>query len=74
MRFGKYLTTLTKPELDYFLEQCNFSEEEEIIFNMLAKGKSLTEISIKTQNSITTVRRRIYNIKGKVAKTDGKNH
>ena len=34
MRFSK----LTKPELDYFLENANFTEEEEKIFKMLSKG------------------------------------
>lgn len=35
----------TKPELDIFREQCNFTDEELQFFEYRAKDKSLVEIS-----------------------------
>lgn len=74
MRLGRYLSSLTKPELEFLKDQCNFSEEEEIIFHMLAKKRSITEISIKSQISISTTNRRIIGIKRKVCKVNGENY
>ena len=37
---------LTKPELEEILKNANFTEEEEEIFKLLVKGKSLEEIAI----------------------------
>lgn len=68
MRLGKYLSSLTKPELEELEKICNFSEEEVIIFYMLSKNKSLTEISMKNQISLSTLKRRNLNIKEKVGK------
>ena len=64
------LSKLTKPELEKILENANFTKEEEIIFLMLSKGKSLEEISAKTFLPIATVNRRVRNIKDKI---EGKN-
>lgn len=66
MRFGKYLSALTKPELEKLKENCNFSEEEEVIFNYLSKQKSIREISIKMNISEPTVNRRVKDLKIKV--------
>ena len=66
MRFGKYLSSLTKPELENLIENCNFSEEEEVIFKHLSKQKSIREISIKMNISEPTVNRRIKNLRIKV--------
>lgn len=74
MRLGQYLSSLTKPELEEIETICNFSEEEGIIFNMLSKNKSLTEISIKLGISIATVKRRMERIIRKVKKINGKNY
>lgn len=71
MRLGKYLTTLTKPELDNFLRDCNFSDDEIIVFNMLSKNKSLTEISVQTGMSISTIRRRKITIQSKLERLNG---
>ena len=68
MRIGKYLSTLTKPELEEIENKANFSDEEKTIYYMLSKKKSLTEISINNQISISTLKRRINNIKWKVDK------
>ena len=68
MRIGKYLSTLTKPELEEIENKANFSDEEKVIYYMLSKKKSLTEISINNQISISTLKRRINSIKWKVGK------
>lgn len=64
MRFSK----LTKPELDYFLENANFTEEEEKIFRMLSKGKSRSQAGLEISVSDSTIDRRIRDIKCKIAR------
>lgn len=59
----------TKPELDYILENANFTEEQEKIFRMLTgrQGRqSIVYISIKMNMSESTVKRRIKQIKSKI--------
>ena len=68
MRLGRYLSSLTKPELELLENECNFSDEEGIIFSYLAKGKYIREIALKTCLSEKTVERRIERIKFKVCK------
>ena len=59
----------TKPELDFILENANFTEEQEKIFRMLT-GKygrqSNVYIAIKMNMSESTVKRRIKEIKKKI--------
>lgn len=74
MRVGKYLSTLTKPELEEIENKANFSDEEKTIYYMLSKKKSLTEISINNQISISTLKRRINSIKWKVGKINENNN
>ena len=74
MRIGKYLSTLTKPELEEIENKANFSDEEKTIYYMLSKKKSLTEISINNQISLSTLKRRINNIKWKVGKINENNN
>jgi DNA-binding NarL/FixJ family response regulator len=64
MRFSK----LTKPELDYLLENANFTEEEEKIFRMLSKGKSRSQVGLEISVSDSTIDRRIRDIKSKIAR------
>lgn len=40
MRLGKYLSELTKPELEELKDLLNLSDEEEKVFNELSKGRS----------------------------------
>lgn len=59
----------TKFELDYILENANFTEEQEKIFKMLTgrRGReSIVCISMKTNMSESTVKRRIKQIKSKI--------
>ena len=59
----------TKPELDYILENANFTIEEEQIFKMLTSkyGRaSIVNISLTMNISESTVKRRIKQIKHKI--------
>lgn len=66
------LSKLTKPELEEILKNANFTEDEEKIFNLLCKGKSLAQISTATFLPISTLSRRIKEIKEKVGEIDMK--
>lgn len=74
MRLGKYLSSMTKPELEEIRENCNLSYEDSIIFTMLSQNCSLTEISMKNQISLSTLKRRTKTIKEKVGKLYGKSN
>ena len=59
----------TKPELDYILENANFTEEQERIFKMLTgrQGRlSIVNIAFRMNMSESTVKRRIRQIKNKI--------
>ena len=61
----------TKPELDYILNNANFTVEQEQIFKMLTSkyGRaSIVNIAIKMNMSESTVKRRIKQIKHKIIK------
>ena len=72
MRLGKYLSSLTKPELEELKELLNLTEDELEAFSMLAKGKTLVEVSMENKTSVSTIKRRIESIKRKVEKLNGK--
>ena len=69
---GKYLSSLTKPELEELKELLNLTEDELEAFSMLAKGKTLVEVSMENKTSVSTLKRRIESIKRKVEKLNGK--
>ena len=59
----------TTPELEYILNNANFTVEQEEIFKMLTSkyGRaSIVNISIKMHMSESTVKRRIKQIKKKI--------
>lgn len=60
------LSKLTKPELEEILENANLTEDEEYVFKMLSKGKSLEQIAFEHAISTATVSRRIECIKKKI--------
>lgn len=59
----------TKPELNYIIENANFTDEQLKIFNLLT-GKNgretIVAISFKMNMSESTVKRRIKEIKNKI--------
>ena len=62
MKFSR----LTKPELEEIIKNANFTEDEEEIFLLLAKGLSIREISFRQSFSERTIRRRKVDIINKV--------
>lgn len=71
MRLGKYLSSLTKPELELISENANFTADEKIIFLMLAKNKSIVQISQEINVCTRTVNRKIGTIKEKIMRLEG---
>lgn len=57
---------LCKAELDFLIENCNFSSDECIIIEMSSKRKSDVEIAEKLNISISTVTKRKKKIMEKV--------
>ena len=77
MRMGKFLSSLTKPELETIITNANFTEEEQKIFELLTKDRCITEIAIKLCVCERTINRRIKNIESKISKVGecrGKNN
>lgn len=71
MRLGKYLSSLTKPELEEIKELLNLTEDEEMIFKGLSKGRNKTQVAIDCMVSISTVDNRIRAISGKLIRLKG---
>ena len=77
MRLGKYLSSLTKPELELIIKNANFTDDEQKIFELLAKDKSITQIATSLCVCERTINRRIRNIESKISKVGecrGKNN
>lgn len=66
MGLGKYLSSLTKPELEELKNVCNFVDEDLVIIDCLIREKSYEEISSYIKCSTATVGRKISAIKEKV--------
>ena len=77
MRMGKFLSSLTKPELETIIKNANFTDDELKIFELLAKDKCITQIAIKLCVCERTINRRMKNIESKISKVGeycGKNN
>lgn len=61
-------TEFTQPECERFRRECNFTDEERMVFDLRVKAFSLVEIHQKLNMSESTVNRRIKNIKRKIYK------
>lgn len=55
-----------KQEYDYFIENCGFNDDEKEILDLRRSGKSIVEISIIKNTSISTINRNIKRIKKKI--------
>lgn len=71
MRLGKYLSSLTKPELEELKKQLNLTESESEVYNMLSVGKSNTNIADRICVCDRTVCRISNKIKHKISKLQG---
>ena len=61
-RLGKYLSSLTKPELEELKDLLNLTEDEELVFLQLSKGRSKIIISDNCKISVGTVDNKIKSI------------
>ena len=61
-RLGKYLSSLTKPELEELKEQLNLTDDEEMVFEQLSKGRSRTSAADNCRISERTVSRKSEDI------------
>lgn len=62
MRLGKYLSSLTKPELEELKELLNLTDDEELVFVQLSKGRSKIMTADNCQISERTVGNKIKSI------------
>lgn len=53
-------------QLNYYINECGFTEEEEEVLRLRARGKSIVQISMAMSCSEATVSRRIKTIKNKI--------
>ena len=71
MRLGRYLSSLTKPELEEIIKNANFTDDEQKVFDLLAKDRYVTEIAIKLCVCRRTIHRWMKNIESKISKVGG---
>ena len=64
MNLSRYKTS----DLQKIKEDANLTEDEEMIYYMLSKGKSIIQIADKMNLSTATVSRRIKKIKSNIKK------
>lgn len=62
MNLSRYKTS----DLQKMKEDANLTEDEEVIYYMLSKGKSIIQIADKMNLSTRTIDRRIRNMKEKL--------
>ena len=76
MGLGKYLSSLTKPELEELKENLNLTDDELGVFCGLAKGRSKVKIAEDCLVSVSTVSNRIKTIQTKFNRLEkgGGNH
>ena len=68
MRMVKFLSSLTKPELEEIVTNANFTDEEQKIFELLAKDRCIAEIASKLCVCERTINRRIRSMESKISK------
>lgn len=66
MRLGKFLSSLTKPEVEEIKENCNFTDDELKVFNGLVKGNTVSRIALDCCMSERTVERKFEKINSKI--------
>lgn len=60
------LRDFTKPEIEYLLDRCNFTEDEERYFLLRTRDKSNVQISLEMNISETQVSRLAKRVKNKI--------
>lgn len=57
---------LSKPELEYLIDNCNFTEDEVTVLKMACFGNTVVETALKLNVSVDTVTRKRRTIKRKI--------
>lgn len=73
MKLGRYLTSLTTPELEELKSLLNLTYDEEEVFELLKRGSSREMIADKTKVSPATVGNRILSMNKKIEKLKNMN-
>lgn len=71
MRLGKYLSSLTKPELEELADKLNLTDDEEMVFLQLSKGRTKLIVADNCGVSLPTIDNRIRSINLKLNKIKG---
>lgn len=66
MRLGKYIQTLTKPELEELIEGINCTDDENEVIQYMRRGYSNVDIADRMCIATSTVSNRIRNIQDKI--------
>ena len=70
-KLGKYLSSLTKPELEELKELLNLTDEEELVFKELSRGRSRVSVSDKCMVPCSTDSNRVRSIQNKISRLRG---
>lgn len=70
-RLGKYLSSLTKPELEELKDQLNLTDDEEMVFCQLSRGRSNVTTADNCRVSLSFVDSRIKSISLKLNRLGG---
>lgn len=62
------LNKLTRPEAEYFRQECNFTPTERRVFDLRVSDKSIVEVCMTLNLSESAVNRKIRCIKAKMAR------
>lgn len=65
-KLGKYLSSLTKPELEELKDLLNLTYDEEEVFNLIKRGGSREQIAQKLSVSPSTVGEKVTSINKKL--------
>lgn len=63
-----HINDFTEPELQYFRDNCNFSDEELRCFNLRAKNNSIVQIALIMNCSEPKISKLIKRVKAKIKK------
>lgn len=69
----KKFSDFSKPELEFFIANCNFTDDEMEVFECLSKGYTIRQIELKCAISESTVVRRANKIKEKIERIEEQN-
>ena len=62
------LSDLTRPEAEYFRQECKFTPTERMVFDLRVSDKSIVEVCMALSLSESAVNRKIRCIKAKMAR------